>query len=500
MTASGRAALPVLLLLIGFAAYAIRLGPEASWDLRNYHLYIADAYLRGRTLDLVPAQMQSFHAPTLDIALASLRAACAGHPALLIALMAAPHAACAALAYAIGRHVLAGWGAWRLPAALGAAILGATGAAALPTLAGSMSEAPVAAFLLAAVLILLRDPARAGLAGVCLGLAFGLKLTAAGPCLGVALAHLATTRPRWPGAARLALGGLAGALLAGGWWWLHLWRATGNPLFPYFNDLFASPLLDPVRIADRRFLPRSWLQALFYPFWWAWQPQTLANELPAADPRLALAEFAALALAAAPLLRRTQPDRTRAFLLITASVAYAAWALQFGILRYLAFLEFLTGPILLLAVRDIVGRAPRTIPFAAALCFAAIALTTYPDWGRARADPAAVASPDWPPDARVVLLDGAPMAYLARAAPPSVAFIGASNNLVRPGDRTGLAQRIAAAIAADGGPLWGLESPAESPGQADATLRAHHLHRTDCAQVRSDLDNDAIRACRLARD
>ena len=35
-----------------------------------------------------------------------------------------------------------------------------------------------------------------------------------------------------------AIGGVAGIAATYGWWAAHLAAATGNPVFPYFNDLF----------------------------------------------------------------------------------------------------------------------------------------------------------------------------------------------------------------------------------------------------------------------
>ena len=109
-----------------------------------------------------------------------------------------------------------------------------------------------------------------------------------------------------------------------------------------------------------------------------------------------------------------------------------------------------------------------------------------------------MAFPPIPANSRVVLLDPSPMAYVAAFAPPGIRFIGADNNLTHPGQRTRLATEVAAAIHADGGPLWGLEDPAESPGIADPTLRAYGLTRgAGCQHVQSNLDGSAILACPL---
>lgn len=43
-------------------------GQDACWDLKNYHLYNAWAWLHGRpTTDLAPAGLQSYFSPYLDL-------------------------------------------------------------------------------------------------------------------------------------------------------------------------------------------------------------------------------------------------------------------------------------------------------------------------------------------------------------------------------------------------------------------------------------------------
>ncbi len=516
-----------------FGAIACGLGPACDYDLRNYHLYNAHALLAGRLgLDLVPAQLQSFHPPALDTLIETARLLLNRHPAAFLCLLALPYAGAAWLVWRMQTELLrppptrretvpggiatettlAESRVARQVFAVCAALAGATGAAALPTLGGPTSAAPVDCLVLLGAWLCWRAPSdrRLRAAGLCLGAALGLKLTAAGACAGVGLAWLLTDAT--PGRVRrlgwFAAAGIAGAVLTAGWWWWWLWRHTGNPLFPYYNDVFRSPWLPPDGFADRRFLPRSVLQALFYPFWWAFHPSQQASELPVRDPRLAMLEVLVLGLLAAcslsPPLRRRLFDRQAAFLVIVCVVTYAAWAVQFGILRYLAVLEFFGGAVAVIPMRLLGPRGWRVAAFAAPLVLAGLlAVTLYPDWGRAaRRDVVAeVRLPPLPPGSLLILLDPAPMAYVALATPPDVALVGANNNLVRPGDDFPLARRIAARIRSHTGPLYGLEMPAEAGNAAATTLRFFGLHRRPgCTRVRSSLDNDGITLCELARD
>ncbi|PPT28426.1 hypothetical protein XarbCFBP7614_08655 [Xanthomonas arboricola] len=54
------AAAVTAVVLLG-ALLSLGLGQDANWDLRNYHLYIGDAWAHDRLgVDLAPAQMQSY--------------------------------------------------------------------------------------------------------------------------------------------------------------------------------------------------------------------------------------------------------------------------------------------------------------------------------------------------------------------------------------------------------------------------------------------------------
>jgi hypothetical protein len=515
-------------------------GSDASWDLRNYHLYDGYAVLHGRLgVDLAPAQLQTFYAPISDAAYWLLLQALNGAPRLLNVVMALPQAIAVCLSWAIARCFLS------RPQALLSTVISATGAATVSTLASTMSEAPMIALDLGALWLVLRRPERGFGAGMLTGIAVGLKLTAAPYAIGLVAASVAgrfaerlPERPRigrrgmdcfvatllgrrwWARAKRsptspnlsapkggegqktpvyrprngsrpvlelamtlrLMLGVALGAGLCAGWWWFLLWRHYGNPVFPYFNDLFQSPWAEPARLNDLRFMARGPLQALVYPFFWALHPTTLVSELPLREPRLALA-LIAVPLA---LLRPCRPSVPLAVFFLTS---LGFWEAQFSIFRYLATLELLSGTLIVLAFRR----------FSWLVAPAIIIATIYPNWGRTTGQRAvAVGFPPVPASSRVVLLDPSPMAYLAAFAPPGVRFIGADNNLIRPGQSTRLAEGVAAAIQTGSGPLWGLEDAAESPGVADATLRAFGLTRgAGCQYVQSNLDGNAILACPL---
>ncbi len=501
---------------------SVWLGPDASWDLRNYHLYDAfAAFHKPGFLDLVPAQRQTFHPPMLDLPPLWLRFRLNHWPRLLDALLALPSAIAVMLAWCIGRLIQPADMPYARVSLMLAVLFGATGAAGLPTTGTSMSEMPAACFALAGLaLLLVGRPAGApwhhrALLDLCAGIGFGvgcaLKPTLAGLALAAVMAVLSCgvgPLPRRFGrVASVAAGIGLGALLIGGPWWWHLARLTGSPLFPYENQLFRSPLYPQAALTDDRFLPRSELQALFYPFFWSLAPSRLSSELLVRDPRLALAFLAMICCGLIAFLRSARPigDRRGGVLLVFLSAGFLIWEAQFGVLRYLAPIELLSGLVVLEALQPLrhIRRtwAPIVPPAVmAVLLLGSASLTIYPDWGRAPASmtAASVQLPPLPPDAMVLLLTPDPMAYVAAFAPRTVRFVGVDNNLVHPGQDSVLERRIEQAVRQHAGPLFGLEVPAAG-GPAAFALRFYALHRDGpCWPVRTNLEQDGLQICRLA--
>ena len=502
---------PVLGVCLAVAALAgavalRRLGPEADWDLRNYHLYNGFALWQGRVgRDLAPAQLQSFLAPGLDLLYAAVLTVANRQPMLLGAILALPQGLAAFLAWCLARRLMPERTPGRAGLAAAAALIGVTGAAGLSTFAGAMSEMLPACALLGALLCLGAAPAdwRPGWAGLLAGIAIGLKLTAAPFAVGLAVATLLVRpelgRGRARSAARFAAGALAGAALFGGAWWGWLWLRFGDPVFPYFNDLFHSPWTAALADRDTRFLPHGVWQVLGYPLFWAFGRSTLVSELPVRDPRIALGWIAAAGLAWRA--RREPAAGALRGALVVWVVGYGLCEALFSILRYLVLLEVLSGPLLITLLAPLLARAParRAVAGGMALAVGLLAVTVVPDWGHAPPGPRVVAvrPPVFAPGSLVLLLDPSPMAYVAAFVPASVRFVGADNNLVQPGGTGRLARAVAAAIRDQRGPIWGLE---EDRAIADTTLRAYGLARgPGCVRVRSNLDGDAIRACPLVR-
>jgi hypothetical protein len=511
----------VIACVVAFGLLSARLGTDRNWDLRNYQVFGPFALLNGRMFhDLLAGQMQGFFNPLASLpsylsltvleARPRLHAFVMGVPAGLFA------AALALIALAHARAVLPGRpGLARVMAGL-ATLLAVTGAATLPAVGLSTGDIVTALpMLLAYGLVLCEAIARDGapahrartgamlLAGLLIGLSAGLKLTNVpyGAGLGVMILLLLGWRAALLAGTALA----AGFLIAAGPHAWTLYAETGNPIFPMYNHLFRSPDLPPVAIADRRFLPRSMPQALFYPFWWLRRTESLVGELSMRDPRVALGYLAALAIPGLLLLRRAAGRRRAALLpLGMAAIAFLMWSFTFGIHRYLVLLEALAALLLMLALLLAFTARPWWAAFAlGALLLASQAMTVRPNWGHgphASRQILGVAQLPLPEGVLLVSLDDEPHGYLAARLPPGGRMIGLATNLRGVIGETGLFQRLRAIVANHPGPIHGVADPGVPEAQRAATLERFGLAIAgDCTLLRTGLVRGGHLLCPLER-
>jgi len=294
----------------------------------------------------------------------------------------------------------------------------------------SSNEMPLATCVLAALALLVPVcaaplPRAAGrrvlLAGFLCGLAAGLKPTAIihVPALGLAL--LLATHGRGVSlrfGTYFAVAAATGFLLAYGWWGWELYRLTGNPVFPLFNQVFHSDWVPATGGTDRQFMPRNLWQWLLYPWFWLSPRSGLVTETTFADPRYALAMLALVAAGITAWRRRMQresADRATTLLVAFVVLAYGAWLGLFSILRYALPIEALTGLLLWLAVlRWLPAASTRVTSTCMLFLFVLLAgFTRYPSWGHvAYASRAfAVDAPGIAPDTLVLVIDQ-PLAYV----------------------------------------------------------------------------------------
>ena len=270
------------LAILFWAGFVVVLGKDTSWDFRNYHWYAPYAFLNNRLgFDVAVAHQASYYNPFLDIPFYWL--ATHTHSWIALASLGAVQGANIVPLYFISREAL-------LPAthkladqklAAGAlALLSLFGALTLSEFGTTYYDNVMSVFVFSGLAILvvgrdsLRDgpPLRAGLVaalgGLATGMAMGLKLPEAPFCVGFAAALLALGGNLRQHIARLiggGIGGGAGFALFSAWWMLKMKALTGNPLFPYFNEYWRSPLALAAPYRDLRFVPTHFWREVFFP-------------------------------------------------------------------------------------------------------------------------------------------------------------------------------------------------------------------------------------------
>lgn len=521
-----------LFITIG-GAIGVLIGPDANWDLRNYHLYNPHALLTDRTtLDIAPAQRQSYHNPYADLPFYFLVSTLNDQPRLIAFLMSVPYGLAGAVLLWLTHRLLGPMprpGPERTQALIerGAAMaIGMTGAATVSVIGSTMNEIQITVFILLALALGVRrlitetlSPNTLLLLGLCVGVAGGLKMSYAvhGLGIGVALFTLVILgRLRIREFLASGAGVLIGLGVTAGPWMWHLYEVFGNPLFPYYNDIFHSPFAEQARFNDPRFFPSSLGEGLTYPFRWVFSDSAIAAEMPFRDIRFA-AVIVLGGLAALTLMpgfgrldrhsgpRATPPRDGRRdsllFLGLYMAVAFGVWLAAFGIYRYAVPLEFLSGPIIVIMARHIVRFRPAVyLPVLVALATLIIATTDPLRWGRGQYGERfiAVDLPAVPENASVFLLGGAPMGYIAAFMPAGVPVIGLENNFLTSSQENRSLARIGAILQNPAGPLLAVVQSDHAPQSPLLERFGYGIALTQCRAIASNIDG-GLRLCPLEK-
>ena len=509
--------LALVLLFAGplfFGVLALYLGQDANWDLRNYHWYNAYAFVTGRyfynpTLDVpfyllathVPARVAGFvlgAAQGLNFVLLFMLA----HVSLIIPNPRHKVLACAALA-AIG-------------------MLGGGGIAQIGTTFYD-NVTSLGLFLSALIVVrhykmLVRGSVRraAGislLAGFPAGLMMGLKLPSVIFCLGLCFALLlvmGSLRRRVMISFLFGVGVLMGLAVSLGHWAVFLQTHFGSPLFPYFNDVFKSPLAPFTSARDTQFLPPSWHDRILFPFIFAKNPLR-AGEIPWRDLKIpVLYALLPLALAARFFLgSRVQASEHIAvpyaarYLLWACVIAYAAWVAIFAIYRYLVPLEMLAPMLIVFAVGLLPLRA-RTRGLVAASVLAVLAATVQPgNWTRLDRWLDRAVQADIPPvpleSSPMILMAGfEPYSHVVSAFPPEIPFVRIQSNFASPDENKGINAVVRERLTSHKGsfllliPQW----QAELAESALAAYNLTHIPQT-CQKVDDRLYDSQLVLCQV---
>jgi hypothetical protein len=371
--------------LLASAVWCFVSGKDLNFDLINYHLYGPHLLLEGRfDRDYFGGGLAGYLNPLVHIPL-YLMVRAGWHSLAIAGVLALAHSVNLLLAWKIGDRLLPALQPSRGGYLYCGVLLAFCSPIFLAELGSSFAEALTSIPVLAGLLLLLDeyakddwDSRRFASAGLLLGLATGLKLSNGLFAVGTVLALLPMAgRKRGLALGVLVLGGLAGGVIAHGYWSVILWREFGNPLFPIANNLFRAEDFPTVMFHDLRYLQGGVTDLLTLPFRMLEHRTTIYSEGVAPDSRpLILFVLVALSL----LLgywgwRRASaanaPDALRRLGFATAFfvACFVLWAESSRIGRYAMPLWLLAGP-LIAAWTARLFAAGRGLLILAAICLA----------------------------------------------------------------------------------------------------------------------------------
>ena len=486
---------------IAIGIVAALLPPGANWDLGNYHYHNAWAFLNGRfDVDLAPAWFHSYLNPIEDVPFYLGNRYLPGR--LVAFSMGLVQGVSFPLIYLLARRLVFRAATWR--DALGAALLTVL-AIASPEwtlqLGSTYYDYLGSLAVLGSLLMLATPAAPAGMrwrifaAGLMIGVTVGAKETnvAMAIGIGVALPLLART---WREAAIavvvFALGGVLGTLATGGYWGWFLWEHFHNPVFPFFDGIFHSPLGSSTQLKSEAHTARGIFEYLFYPVvgYFNWPRD---EDIAMWDLRFPLLNvmipFGALLLfirrASATDLTKSAPPRFLPFLLVSLAVSYFVWLVAFGIMRY-ALTMLLLAPLVIAMVLALFPWRRFRLAIGAAMAVAALAGSWHANrgvgnWHNFDGHMVAAILPDVGLSASdLVLLRGGSMSFLTPWFPPGTRFIGSSTHPIWDSTLPRFSELAACRIATHRGNIFAVIDSAANVGAAryarEIDLAAYGLH------------------------
>jgi hypothetical protein len=324
-----------LLTVLAGVAFASLSARTVGWDVLHYHLYLGFA-ADGRRLmqDFLPVGPQSYLNPYALWPFFALDSA-GVPPLVLAALLGAVQSLNVCLALWLASLLMPGrHGLWLLATALTWA-----NPVFLSEVGTSYTDITTSLPVLVALVVLVKawpQPSFLAvlLSGVAMGVAFALKMSNGPYALALGLVWplaFATWRGRVQAGLACLGGGLLGTALAGGVWFWQVWQATGNPVFPAFNNVFQSPLHGVGAMANGtalRFVPTTLWEAFIRPGMMVWPQAEIHTESSLPDARF-LAFFLSLVLGGLVVAWRARSRSPQAGHTTTGSpsalVALLAW-------------------------------------------------------------------------------------------------------------------------------------------------------------------------------
>lgn len=513
----------LLVFMIGFGLFSLTHGQDANWDLLNYHYYNAYAFFnRHCAQNSAPALLQTYYNPLLD-AFNYLIIQLVYEPKIIAFIMGSfsgiPVFFLVKSAKILFSDTSKGTRTWYL---LLSTIIGVSGAAGLSQLGTFMNEYEISAFVMAAIYFILKklhaDSSKDSgyrylfLSGLIMGLGAGLKLTAATYAIALIIATLPLKQPfilRIQFFIVLICSVAIGFFITEGFWMIKLYHAYGNPLFPYYNNIFHSSHAAISNYTDRHFLPKTLLQYFFYPFYWL-KKNTYTAELSFRDAHLALVllfaflfmiqcmytSFHSKLKNMTALVKQTNAAH---FLCIFWLTSYTLWLTKFSIMRYTIPLELLSGLLITFFCIKLFKNNKVRMIVLLTLSLVCVFTTKPPNWGHVPFQHRFlhVEAPTLPKKSLVLIVGENPVAYLVPFFPDDTTFIRMDAEKC-PGSQKLNVQATHNAIANYHGFLYSMHDAHIQISDCLNQANLIELHE-QCMPIQSNLDKTALMICPLLR-
>ncbi|MDO9277486.1 MAG: hypothetical protein Q7U05_02825 [Polaromonas sp.] len=385
---------------VGLIAFALvyQRGQDTNWDLLNYHYFSGYSLLNGNFAnDIAPSGLPSFLNPVPNI-LAYLALSQWPFP-VSVWLIAGVQLLALPLLVLIGRQLGAALGFTKITMAefwaLALCLLAPLWWSELGT---SFSDATMTPLVMLGLHLGLRGMAQGPEktfrvltgAGVCFGLAVGLKLTNAPFALAFFVALVGVYVPvGWRTALRLALPfltGLAVGFLPTLWWNIYLLQGWGSPLFPLYNAWFKSPYFDFVNFRDMRWRFESMGEFLRY-LWESTSGTVKTSEFLFADVRLFIFTVLATLTAVLLILKRRFLGLNNVALSFVyfLGLSFLLWATLFAYQRYMIPIEVLFGFGIWVLLSHLLPNNRTVVWLLAGSVFLSGVAIKIPNWGHMQA-------------------------------------------------------------------------------------------------------------------
>jgi len=413
-----------MLTIIASMALVLKMGRDTPWDYFSYHAYSAYLLFHDRLAqDYFAAGPQGYMNPIglLPFALTQLVGLDSIGTAMVLAAVQALNGICLLLICRSLAKIRPDLTAVLVPGC----VLGMVSPILLTHLGGTFTDPVGSIFVLGAVWLALAPSTswRQFGAGVLIAAAVAIKLSnvtfAVAMLPMILLPWRENCRRDWLGRCLSFAGGSAlGFLFFQGYWSYKLYVLTGNPLFPFFNGLFRSPLFPTESQSVGRFVPATFTDFLAIPLDLARYASWAHLEMPAPTIVPLAAAIAALIFVCKWLMefaRRRRfaliAPRPTLQLLAFCAISAVLWALTSGNSRYAIPLFLLLGPVLALVVNALCPRR-----YAILIVWIVLLFQLFMTWdARIQRWRSQQWTPEWVPTDIPVSVSGKPALFISLA-------------------------------------------------------------------------------------